>query len=63
MPFTLYFNDLCPKCGRPIMQAVIESHPTDRDLAIQKFHCANCGPIKIKSISLKPAKPRPEIAA
>jgi len=45
------------------MQAVIESHPTDRDLAIQKFHCANCGPIKIKSISLKPNKPRPEIAA
>jgi hypothetical protein len=63
MPLTLYFNDLCPKCRRPIMQAVIESHPTDRNLALQKFHCANCGPIKIKFISLKPGKPQSGLVA
>jgi hypothetical protein len=45
------------------MHAMIDPHPTDRDVALQKFHCADCGPIKIKSISLKPGKPPPEITA
>jgi hypothetical protein len=63
MPFTLYFNDLCPKCAKPTLQAVIEAHRTSRDLALQKFHCADCGPIKTKFISLRPAKPQPEVAA
>jgi hypothetical protein len=61
MTLTLYFNDDCPKCRRPIMHAMIDPHPTDRDLALQKFHCAGCGPIKVKSISLKSGKPPPEI--
>jgi hypothetical protein len=63
MPFNLYFNDLCPKCRKPTMGAVIEAHPTDRDLALEKFHCSDCGPIKIKFISLKPIKPQSGIAA
>jgi hypothetical protein len=63
MFLNLYFTDLCPKCQRPTMKAVIESHPTDRDLAIQKFRCADCGPVKTKFISLKPLKPRPVLAA
>jgi hypothetical protein len=41
------------------MQATIESHPTDRALALQKFHCATCGPVKKTFISLKPAKAPP----
>jgi hypothetical protein len=53
---TFYFNDLCPRCRKPIMQAVIESHPDNRDRALQKFHCADCGPVKTTVISLKPYK-------
>jgi hypothetical protein len=63
MSLNLYFTDLCPKCQRPTMNAIIESHPTDRDLALQKFHCADCGPIKTKFISLKPFKPGPVLVA
>jgi hypothetical protein len=54
----LYFNDLCPKCRKPTMQAIIESHPTNRDLAVQKFYCAECGPLKTKFISMKPIEPQ-----
>jgi hypothetical protein len=63
MALSLYFNDLCPKCQKPTMQAIIEAHPDKRDLALQKFHCADCGPIKTKFISLKPAKPAPVLGA
>lgn len=63
MYINLYSTDLCPKCQRPSMNAVIESHPTDRDLALQKFYCSECGPIKTKLISLKPLEPGPVIAA
>jgi ribosomal protein S27AE len=55
----LYFNDLCPKCHQPTMQAVIEPHPADRNLAVQKYYCGKCGPVKTKLISLKPVEPRP----
>jgi hypothetical protein len=36
------------------MQATFEAHPTSPNLALKKFHCAECGPIKIEIISLKP---------
>jgi hypothetical protein len=42
------------------MQAIIEPHPTRPDLALQNFECADCGPIKTRILSLKPA---PELAA
>jgi len=54
MTLNFYFNDICPKCTKPIMRAKIESHPTRRDIALQKLHCADCGPIKTNFISLKP---------
>jgi ssDNA-binding Zn-finger/Zn-ribbon topoisomerase 1 len=63
MSLTFYFNDPCPKCRKPIVQAEIAAHPKRRDLAVQKYHCPNCGPIKTKLISLKPGKPQPGIAA
>ena len=63
MSLNLYLNDLCPHCGKPTLQAVIEAHPTRRDLAVEKFHCAVCGPIKHKIISLKPDKAQPGLAA
>jgi len=34
------------------MQAVIDPHPRSRDLALHKFHCANCGPIRTEILSL-----------
>jgi len=43
-------NDTCPKCRKPIKLAVIEQHPTRRDLAVHKFECANCGAVKTKII-------------
>jgi hypothetical protein len=63
MPFTLYVDDRCPKCRKPTMQAVVELHPTNPDLALQNFECADCGPVKTKIISLKPCAPAPELAA
>jgi hypothetical protein len=45
------------------MQAAIELHPTRSDLAVHNFHCADCGPVKTKIISLKPVVAAPELAA
>ncbi len=59
MSFRLPWFDKCLKCQRPTMWATIDSHPTDRELAVQKFYCADCGFIKTGLISLKPpSKPR-----
>ena len=33
MSLTLYIDDTCPKCGKPVKISVIEEHPTIRDLA------------------------------
>jgi hypothetical protein len=54
MALTFYSNDPCSKCGRPVMQAVIDLHPSLPDMALQKIGCANCGPIKTKILSLRP---------
>jgi ssDNA-binding Zn-finger/Zn-ribbon topoisomerase 1 len=54
MTFTLYVGDNCPKCRKPTMQAVVQLHPTNPDLALQSFECAECGPVKTKIISLTP---------
>lgn len=62
MSLNLYFNEVCPKCNRPTMQAVIERHPISRDLAVQTYRCAECGPIKMKFISMKPIAPGPVYA-
>jgi hypothetical protein len=63
MPFTLYVDDSCPKCRKPTMRAVVELHPTNPDLALQNFECADCGPVRTKILSLKPGAPRPELTA
>jgi uncharacterized Zn finger protein len=57
---SFYFSGPCQRCGRATMHAAIDRHPTDRLLAIQKFHCAHCGPIKTEILSLKPHK-RPDV--
>jgi phage FluMu protein Com len=63
MSFTLYVDDRCPKCRKPTMQAVVELHPTNPDLALQNFECADCGPVKTKIIWLKPGSPSIELSA
>ena len=63
MSMTLFINEICPKCRQPIWQTTIDLHPTDRDLAIHKIVCADCGLVKTKTLSLKPSKPSPELAA
>jgi hypothetical protein len=63
MSFTLFVDDTCPKCRKPVRLAVIEPHPSRRDLAIHNFECADCGLVKAKIYSLKPGAPAPELAA
>ena len=63
MPFTLFVDETCPKCRKPMRQTTVELHPTDHDLALQNFECSECGPVKTKIISLKPGKSPPELAA
>ena len=60
MAFTLFYNDTCPRCRKPLMRGVVEPHPSRPDLALNNFQCANCGPVKTKIISLEPNKPSPE---
>ena len=63
MSLILFVQDTCPKCRKPIHQATIDLHPTDRDLALQNFTCANCGAVKTKMLSLKPDKPSSQLSA
>ena len=63
MSFTLFMKETCPRCRKPTMQGVIEAHPSRRDIALENFVCADCGPVKTKIISLKPGAPPPELAA
>jgi hypothetical protein len=63
MSLNLTYNDPCPRCGRPTMRCAIEPHPSRDDIALQDFHCGDCGPIKTIVLSLKPGKPAPKLAA
>jgi len=61
MSIDLSMNDTCPKCRKPMKPTTVTPHPTRRDLAIHSFACADCGPIKIKILFLKPDPPSPEL--
>jgi hypothetical protein len=37
MSLTIFIDDTCPRCRKPVKLAVIEPHPTDRDLAIHNY--------------------------
>ena len=63
MSLTLFIDEPCPKCRKPIRQTTIDVHPTNRDLALHIYECADCGPVKTKIISLKPKKPSAKLAA
>ena len=63
MSVTLFTDEPCPRCRKPIRQTTVELHPTNRALALHNYESAECGPIKTKIISLKPNKPAAEVAA
>ncbi len=63
MSLTMFYRETCPKCHRPMMQAVIEPHPTRSELALQNFECTDCGGVRTKVYSLKPGEPPPELSA
>jgi hypothetical protein len=48
MSLTLFVDEPCPKCRKPIRQTTIDVHPTNRDLALHIYECADCGPVKLK---------------
>jgi hypothetical protein len=59
MVLELFFKELCPNCRRPTMQAVIDRHPSNADLALENFDCIHCGRVKTVVLSLKsPARAR-----
>jgi hypothetical protein len=53
MPLTVYINDTCPKCRKPIELSYIEAHPSRDDIAVHNFVCGDCGTVKTKIISLR----------
>ena len=55
MSLDLFMNDTCPRCRKPIKLAVIQQHPTRRDLSVQKFECAACGDVQTKMLLRKQA--------
>jgi hypothetical protein len=63
MPLHIPTDDSCPRCGKQIRFAVIESHPIRNDIARHSLQCVDCGPVKTKLLSLRPGDPPPELAA
>jgi tripartite-type tricarboxylate transporter receptor subunit TctC len=63
LPMLLPISDSCPRCGKPVTLSTIERHPSRRDLALHSYHCADCGPVRTKSIPLTPDTPPPGATA
>ena len=63
MSLNMFYRETCPKCHKPMMQPVIEPHPTRSELAFQNFECADCGAVRTKVYTLKPGEPLPELPA
>jgi hypothetical protein len=61
MSFTVYAENVCPKCRKATMHSVIERHPSRGDIALHNFACVDCGPVKTEVISLKPGVAAPEL--
>jgi hypothetical protein len=57
MSFTLYTDEPCPRCQKPIRQTTVSLHPSLPDIALHDYECADCGPVKTKMISLTPTNP------
>ncbi len=63
MSLALHDLNRCTKCGQVKMHSVIEAHPRDNDLALHRFYCADCGPVKTEIISVKPPARSANVAA
>jgi hypothetical protein len=48
MSLVLSSGEICPRCRKPLMQGVVEAHPSRRDLALHNFQCADCGPVRTR---------------
>ena len=57
LSLTLFIDDTCPKCRKPVKLSVIEAHPTSPNLAIHNYQCIDCGPVLAKVISLEQDRP------
>ena len=53
MSLTIFIDDTCLRCRKPLKLTLIEPHPSDRDLAIYNYHCVDCGAVRAKIIPLK----------
>jgi hypothetical protein len=56
MSLTLFIDDTCPRCRKPVKIAEIDLHPSRRDLAVYNYHCMDYGPLTAKTYSLKPSE-------
>jgi hypothetical protein len=63
MSLNSFSEEPCPRCRKPIRQTTIELHPTNRELALHNYECAECGPVKTKIISLNPNETAPKLTA
>jgi hypothetical protein len=54
MSLRFELSDPCPKCGKPLTEAVVELHPSRGDIVFHNFTCADCGPVRTRAISLNP---------
>jgi hypothetical protein len=63
MSLVLSNGETCPRCRKPLMQGVVEAHPSRRDIAFHNFECGDCGPVKTKVVSLMPGNSQPELSA
>jgi ribosomal protein S27AE len=42
----------CPRCRKPLSDAIIEPHPTRTDVALHNYECVDCGPVMTTVVSL-----------
>jgi len=43
-------HNACPICGKEITLAVVELHPTHREMELHTYRCVDCGPVKTTSV-------------
>ena len=63
MSLNLFSDEPCPRCRKPIRQTTVGLHPTNPDIALHNYECADCGPVKTRILLQKPGESRSEVAA
>jgi uncharacterized Zn finger protein len=52
-------QEACPVCGKETTLAVIEPHLTHPEMELHTYRCVDCGPVKTRSIRLRPGSIAP----